>query len=84
MRTTRNQPLKSFYFNLGVDLGSGSEYYDYGNEDYNYEDYSGDECDKPCDFYDDENCAKKCHHRQVNFVQGGRKNGVQPDQFASF
>ena len=68
-------PIKSFYFNLGAELGSGSEDYDY-SENYNYDDYSGDECDKPCDFYDDENCAKKCHHRQVNISQGGRKNGV--------
>ena len=21
-----------------------------------------DQCDKPCDFYDDVDCAKECHH----------------------
>ena len=43
--------------------GSGSESSDYySDDDYDYE-YSGNEqCDKPCDFYDDADCAKECHH----------------------
>ena len=46
--------------------GSGSESsdYSYSDDDYDYE-YSSDDdeqCDKPCDFYDDADCAKECHH----------------------
>ena len=37
--------------------------YEYSGDDYEYpDDYENDQCDKPCDFYDDANCAKECHH----------------------
>ena len=38
--------------------GTGADY------DYNYDDYdTNDQCtDKTCDFYDDIDCAKECHH----------------------
>ena len=41
--------------------GSGSESSDYNYSDDDYE-YSGEQCDIPCDYYDDIDCAKECHH----------------------
>ena len=32
---------------------------DYSDDDYSYPD---EQCDKPCDFYDDVKCANECHH----------------------
>ena len=39
-----------------------SDDYEYSGDDYEYPDDYEDECDKPCDFYDDAKCAKECHH----------------------
>ena len=36
---------------------NGSE----SGDEYDY-DYPDEQCDKPCDFYDDVDCAKECHH----------------------
>jgi hypothetical protein len=36
--------------------------YDYAGDDYDDYEYPDGNCDKPCDFYDDKDCAKECHH----------------------
>ena len=38
------------------------DYYSNGSDDYEYSGDDHDQCDKPCDFYDDVDCAKECHH----------------------
>ena len=38
------------------------DYYSNRSDDYEYSGDDNDQCDKPCDFYDDVDCAKECHH----------------------
>ena len=46
-----------------------SDDYEYSGDDYEYPDDYEDECDKPCDFYDDAKCAKECHHDNTDQLE---------------
>ena len=53
--------LSNFVLHTVWKLDNPYYHTDYSDDDYTYPD-DDEQCDKPCDFYDDADCAKECHH----------------------